>query len=185
MTQLRTSGPPPAAVDHLRAIVEHHVWATLDLLDRCQALTPEQLELTTPGTFGSIAATLTHIVRSDRGYQRRFFGEEAPPRPDGPLPVATLRAEMAQQAARWRELLERADELDASVPSQPDEEPPYPAIPQAASLLILQAVHHGEEHRTNVRSVLAAHGLESPEQSGWEFYRTLHLAAHPQEAPPV
>ena len=36
----------------------HHVWATLRLIDACLALTPDQLEMTVPGTYGSILATM-------------------------------------------------------------------------------------------------------------------------------
>lgn len=63
--------------DHLRTIVDHHVWATLRLIERCATLTSGQLELTTPGTFGSIHATLTHLVGAD---QRYLSGITAAPR---------------------------------------------------------------------------------------------------------
>ena len=40
----------------------HHVWATLTIIDTCSALTPEQLETTVPGTYGSILDTVRHTV---------------------------------------------------------------------------------------------------------------------------
>ena len=60
MLDARAARPLPAGVDHLHTIVGHHLWATLRLIDRCLKLLPEQLELSTPGTFGSIHATLEH-----------------------------------------------------------------------------------------------------------------------------
>jgi uncharacterized damage-inducible protein DinB len=32
---------------------DHHVWATLQLIDACSELSPEQLATTVPGTYGS------------------------------------------------------------------------------------------------------------------------------------
>jgi hypothetical protein len=62
--------------DHLRTILGHHVWATLLLLDRCATLTPDELRLTAPGTYGSIHATLGHLVAADRRYLVGITGGE-------------------------------------------------------------------------------------------------------------
>ena len=40
----------------------HHTWATGRLIEACQALSPEQLDSTVPGTYGSIIATMRHLV---------------------------------------------------------------------------------------------------------------------------
>jgi uncharacterized damage-inducible protein DinB len=45
---------------------DHHVWATLTVLDACGSLTDEQLATTVPGTYGSILDTLRHLVGADR-----------------------------------------------------------------------------------------------------------------------
>jgi len=44
---------------------EHHVWATLRLVDACLPLSPEQLGTAAPGTYGSILDTMRHLVGSD------------------------------------------------------------------------------------------------------------------------
>jgi len=48
--------------------MRHDVWATGMLLDHCRSLTQEQLQLTAPGTYGSIQKTFAHIVRANEGY---------------------------------------------------------------------------------------------------------------------
>src|SRR5207245_8068219 len=53
--------------------MRHDVWATEKLIDHCRKLTKEQLELTVPGTYGSIRTTLVHIVAADERYLRRFM----------------------------------------------------------------------------------------------------------------
>ncbi len=47
---------------------EHHVWATLVVIDVCAALPPEQLETNAPGTYGPILDTLRHLVDADVSY---------------------------------------------------------------------------------------------------------------------
>jgi len=79
------------ATDHLDTILGHHVWATLALLDRCAALTPDQLRLTVPGTYGSIHATLAHLVAADRRYLVGITGgERVAWSPDDPPPLAVI-----------------------------------------------------------------------------------------------
>src|SRR5438093_13121271 len=54
--------------------MRHGVWANEKLLDRCRALTDEQLGLTVAGTYGTIRNTLAHIVASEEGYLVRLLG---------------------------------------------------------------------------------------------------------------
>ena len=36
--------------------------------------------------------------------------------------------------------------------------------------LLLQAIHHGQEHRTQVESMLGQLGIEPPGLSGWRYF---------------
>jgi len=163
-----SSPTPQGGQDHLQTILGHHTWATLRLIDRCLELSAEQLELSTPGTYGSIHATLTHLVVADRRYLRGITGEEAGPPLQSLPPLATLRAGMERQERHWREVLERIDEIDATMPAIQSPEP-YPEIEHAVGLFLVQAVHHGQEHRTHVCSILGAHGLAVPDVTGWDY----------------
>ncbi|HKB17416.1 MAG TPA: DinB family protein [Candidatus Dormibacteraeota bacterium] len=49
-------------------------WANLHLLDVCARFSEEQLQLTTPGTYGTIAATLQHLLGAEQRYLRRRSG---------------------------------------------------------------------------------------------------------------
>jgi uncharacterized damage-inducible protein DinB len=53
----------------------HHVWATMRLVDVCRTLTPEQLQTIIPGTYGSILATMRHLVNGDSFYLSVMPGE--------------------------------------------------------------------------------------------------------------
>jgi uncharacterized damage-inducible protein DinB len=153
--------------DHLATILGHHVWATLQLLDHCAALTPVELRLATPGTYGSIHATLAHLVAADRRYLVGITGGERMSwSPDDPPPIAALRVEAERQRAGWEEVLRRIDVVDCTMPEIPGV---YPRIEHAVGLFLAQAVHHGERHRADVCAILGAHGLDVPELSGWDY----------------
>ena len=40
----------------------------------------------------------------------------------------------------------------------------------AAGLLLLQAVNHATEHRSQIATILTQLGVEPPDMSGWRFF---------------
>jgi uncharacterized damage-inducible protein DinB len=42
--------------------VRHNAWATTQILEFCQGLDEQTLNATVPGTYGTIIATLRHII---------------------------------------------------------------------------------------------------------------------------
>ena len=80
---------------------DHHVWATVRLLDACAALDDEQLATTVPGTYGSIIETLRHLVGGDIFYldvligRTQLFDEATSQIPE-------LRRIMENHAADWQ-----------------------------------------------------------------------------------
>ena len=160
----------PAEV--VRDAFAYHAWATRALLDAIERLGPQTLDARIEGTYGSIAATLTHLVDSDRRYQLRMREPSPPPTEEHPpRPLTELRELVDQQEKRWNELLDRLErgELEASIVDRAED---YPDIGHAETLLFLQALHHGNDHRTQVCSTLGALGLEVPETDVWEYWRT-------------
>ncbi len=151
----------------LRELFRYHTWATLELLDYCASLAPERLDETTPGTMGTIRETLTHLIASDAGYQARMTGD--PSRrikdPDS-LSLADLRARFVQQSKGWESILADMAAYDPEIQAHDD----YPRVTHARDLLIGQALHHGNDHRTHICSVLGAHGLEVPEIDVWMYW---------------
>ena len=57
---------------HLRYLFALNQWANGRILDACVGLTPEQLDASVAGTFGSIARTLAHLVTAEDSYAARF-----------------------------------------------------------------------------------------------------------------
>ena len=60
---------------------KHNLWANLRTLDICERLTTEQLEVSVPGVYGSVSATLIHIFGAEERYVHRLTGNQ----PEKPL----------------------------------------------------------------------------------------------------
>ena len=155
--------------DVLRAMFEHHLWATRGLLDHLGTLTEGELDAAIPGTYGGILATLTHLIDADGRYLLRLEQPIPPPREDrGPVHLAELRRDLDDHARRWSQALARleAESLEARIAAHED----YPEVPRAEGLLLAQAIHHGDDHRTQICSTLGALGLDVPDLDVWTFW---------------
>jgi uncharacterized damage-inducible protein DinB len=156
--------------DILRELFEHHFWATETLIGHLEGLPAERLDASVPGTYGSMIDTLTHMVDADSRYLLRLRDPSPPPHEDRVgVTLAQLRSEMPEHRDRWAEaldLLERGELSTRVVDHQSD----YPDTPDAEGLLLLQAIHHGNDHRTQICSTLGALGEEVPELDGWNYW---------------
>jgi uncharacterized damage-inducible protein DinB len=141
------------------ALVElfrHKTWATLLVIEGLQGVDADVLDLTTPGTYGTIRATLQHLVAADESYLATITGKQpAHPLPPEHVPLQAL-------ADRTRELGPRWDAMarDPEAPSR--EVTTGDGWRTPAAVPIAQAIHHAECHRGHVLSVIGAHGIELP-----------------------
>jgi uncharacterized damage-inducible protein DinB len=145
----------------------HHVWATLTVIDTCSALTPEQLQTTVPGTYGSILDTVRHVVGADCGYLFVLTGESHDQVDAESLDLAQLRAEMVANGPAWTALL--AGDLDPGQDVVRHREEGDSHAPQAIRLA--QALHHGTDHRSQICTALTSLGIEPPEIDAWAYGR--------------
>jgi len=159
----------------LRRFFGHHLWATERLLERCRALSPAQLALTAPGTYGSIGDTLDHLMSSDRSYLSGVTGHgRTPPlNAGGPGP---LLQHLALQRDGWMAYLDSRPDFDAMVPRSDGS---YPAW-----VLVLQAIHHGNDHRTHAGTALLRNGLVPEEIDVWGYGMAEGKLQFPKEPPP-
>ena len=156
----------PASV--LRDAFDRHTWATLLMLDYLATLDPTSYEAGIGGTYGPIPETLVHLVAADTRYLDRVEDPD-PPRPaDEPFDIGALRTQVQDNAARWADVLDRleAGTLGARIGPRDDD----PGYDPAETLLVLQALHHADDHRAQVCSTLGALGLEVPDLDVWSFW---------------
>jgi len=84
--------------------------------------------------------------------------------------LADLRAVFEEQAERWEALLERGSALTVTLPAQRG----WPETHHAETLLFLQCLHHGNDHRTHIGTVRGAHGRSVPDLDGWASGAAVH-----------
>src|SRR5436190_16597255 len=87
-------------------LFRYHAWANQRLIEFCRQLTDEQLAAASPSAYGSVAATLAHVVQAEGSFVLALTGV----RPDPPAPAGeqTSLAELARQAGRSGEALAAA-----------------------------------------------------------------------------
>ncbi|MEO8745937.1 MAG: DinB family protein [Candidatus Dormiibacterota bacterium] len=140
-------------------------WANVLLLDSCASLSDEQLQLTTPGTYGTIAATLVHLVRAERMYLWRLGGQKGRLSRRHKFPgVAILRKEAALSGDQLTNVAKRIKWEDKVVSKWKQG-----AFRLDKGVILLQALHHGNDHRTHVCTILGANGIEYAEMDVWVF----------------
>jgi uncharacterized damage-inducible protein DinB len=153
--------------------LHYNRWANLRLIDACMELTPDQLASSVSGVYGSIYATLVHIVQAESRYYKRLTGIRLDPpfswEADPPLSEIRPYAEQVGRA-----LTEVAENMRSTDTFPRDwQDPEWEGLgPRFKALgLLIQVVNHGVEHRTNITTILAAESIQSPGLDGWEYIR--------------
>jgi uncharacterized damage-inducible protein DinB len=147
----------------LQDLFAYNAWANAQVFAVCRDVEQAQLDATAPGTIGTIAETLTHLVGVEVAYIFMLRGEmDALQRLRGQSSTLSLEA-LAQRAARlgeeYRELLAGAD---AAFYDEPLNVPWFDfALTRRDGLL--QVLSHSAQHRAQVFSVLGERGVEVPD----------------------
>lgn len=141
---------------------DHHVWATIRLLDACSELDREILGQGADGTYGSVLETLRHTVEADRTYLHLLTDVAAPTGGEGDIP--SLRRVMGENGEAWRRLLAAGPDPEAIVVRK-HRDGSESRVP--GGVLLAQAVHHGTDHRSQVCTTLTIMGIEPPEIDVW------------------
>ncbi|MGH9170598.1 MAG: DinB family protein [Acidimicrobiales bacterium] len=140
----------------LLELYRHKTWATTRLIRACLGLTEEDLSATVAGTYGGIHETLQHLVSSDESYFATASGQDLEDQlGDELVPLGELAERMLRTAVRWEQLA--GDDAAATREITTSDGWTMPAaVPMA------QAIHHADDHRSHVLTILGARGIELP-----------------------
>jgi uncharacterized damage-inducible protein DinB len=155
-------------------LLHHKTWATLRLIKFCQGLAPEHLDATAPGTYGTVRETLRHLLSADERYFNSVTGEDtgaAPPEAG----LGALAERFAALAKRWEHVFQD--------PSAPNRE--FSNRWGIASTLapMAQSVHHADDHRTQILTILGARGLDVPDLDIWAHGTAIGLVRAHEAVP--
>ncbi|HEU5102899.1 MAG TPA: DinB family protein [Roseiflexaceae bacterium] len=144
--------------------VRHNAWATTQILAFCRVLDEQTLNASVPGTYGTIIATLRHIIYCEIDFLERLLGREpSDPWQMGETAIDVLGQHAAQLANDWEVFL--AGDVDAERPLPPDEGDK----PILAGIVIAVALYHGSEHRGQICTILGALGHQPPDLTPWAY----------------
>lgn len=151
--------------DVLLQTLRYNRWANLHLLDVCAGLSEEQLELTSPGTYGSIAATWLHLLSAEERYLRRIVGFEPQLSEKDGFPGIPKLIEHAQRSG---------DALIDAVGhfATDDTTPGDPGWAVKSWVPMTQAIHHGNDHRTHICTILGQNGISYGDMDVWAYAET-------------
>jgi len=151
----------------IAAAFAHHAWATLRLVDACESLSAEQLAVTVPGTFGSAIETLRHVVESDADYLNILRDMPEPWFDLREAPLPELRSVAERVAEGWTAFLASKPDSERLVREiDPDDGYTRDA---PVGVRLAEALHHGNEHRTQLLAIFGALGVPAPRISVWDY----------------
>jgi len=145
----------------------HHVWATLRLIDACRALSPAQLDAAVPATDRSILATMQHLIWSDSFELFVASSEHGSFIRTDQMGLAELRAAMEDLGTGWSRLLDEGIDADAVLREVDPDDGFQRHAPMGIRLA--QALHHGNDHRSQICSALTTLGVEPPAVDVYTF----------------
>jgi uncharacterized damage-inducible protein DinB len=160
-----------SAQSTIAEFIRYNNWANQQVLHACRNLSEEQLATVIPGGYGTIRATLEHIIQGEVFYAGLLAGScPQPPFQWGDRPGLT---EMTSYAAQVGTALE--DIAQQVLPTdQVVEEDEGKLYRYQALAVFIQLINHGVEHRTNITTILNQ-GLQTPpDVDGWAYFE-----AHP------
>jgi uncharacterized damage-inducible protein DinB len=150
--------------DLITSFYRQNEWANLALIEQCRPLTDEQLDATVEGTFGSIRDTWEHIVRAEGAYARQLGVEPETVLERGAgWPGWDTLTEAVKAAA---DALVEAARQDSETTVRVGSDRQYDV---EASVVMIQAFHHGTDHRSQINTILTSLGFSPPEPSAWEW----------------
>ena len=152
----------------LHDLARHNAWATEQVLTFCKGLDPSQLNATSPGTYGTIIELLRHIIDSEASYLFRVSGIwPAFPWPRGEAVGLDLLSERAATlAATWEQFLAGDVDTEQLGEAKGDGGTVFAV---RGGVFIAQALHHANEHRAQICTILGTRGHEPPDVSAWGY----------------
>src|SRR5579863_553088 len=147
---------------------QQNLWANLHLLDECASLTDAQLDATLNGTYGSVRATLMHIFAGEESYVQHFIGRrpEHALRSDDPFVGFDELRRRARQSGE--SLIAIAGQWEEGQVLHIHDEGEVFAI--TAIIVLIQAINHATDHRSQIATILGQQNIAFPELSGWRYY---------------
>ncbi len=143
---------------------QQKLWATKVLIAACEGRSVDELTRPAAG-YGSILATLNHLVSTDAGYVASLGGGRAA----WAVPHAET-TDLKELAARAQEIGDRWERfLRGPVDGERLAFLDDGAYETHAAVVVMQALHHVSIHGEQVCAALTALGAQAPDLQPWAY----------------
>lgn len=147
----------------LQEMMNHNRWANMQTAAACARLTSEQLAHEIQGGFGSIRATIEHILSWEEWYAATILGAEPPS--DSGTPETWVDRMSASGDAMLNIALDATD--DRPITGDWGSGP----FTKSLSIYLVQCLEHAAEHRAHIAVGLSTIGIAPPDVSAWAYSR--------------
>ena len=166
---------PSAFLDNYRFLARYNRWFNQRLYGACEQLSDDDRKRERGAFFGSIHATLNHLIWADRTWLGRFAGQEVVFKSlsGGLLELPAGAAHETVIYADWEELKAARDELDQTIEGWTQEmQPDFPLRTMRYSnskgvrrehpmwQALTHFFNHQTHHRGQVTTLLAQAGID-------------------------
>lgn len=122
------------------------------------------------GTFGSVRDTLMHLFAAEEGYVRHFTGTSPTPRLKELTTFPGFDELRRRAEASGKALITIAEQGNIDqIFSLDDGTYEAPAI-----IVLIQAINHAIDHRSQIATILSQQGIELPSLDGWSYNDAMH-----------
>jgi uncharacterized damage-inducible protein DinB len=144
----------------------YNKWANLHLLDGCAGFSEDQLQMTSPGTYGTVASTFFHLLAAEqRSIKRLGGGEPQINERDDKFPgMKALREHAVRSGDKLIEFAPRIKPDEAHEAKYQDQR-----FMLHSGVVLIQAMHHGNDHRTHICTILGHHDLTYGDMDVWAY----------------
>lgn len=149
-------------------LASHTIWANRQLISFLRTQDEQTLSVATGGTFGTILETFRHVIASEISYLTSYLRGEKPATWEGydTAGLDELTAKVDEIEAMWREILAEPSGSEDVVVRRLRDKGEFDV---KKAVLLTQAIHHANEHRAQICSMLGLLGIEPPDVSAWLY----------------
>lgn len=153
----------------LTEMFKQNRWANLAILDLCAGQDATVLDATAPGTYGTVAETLRHLIDSEGSYLHRLTTGRSRPESERLTAFPGIAALRERAGTTGDGLIAVAERFRTGAVYPIDWEDGH-VYDVPAEIMLVQAFQHATEHRAHILTILSQQGVEVPELSAWTYF---------------
>jgi hypothetical protein len=123
--------------------------------------------MTTSGTYGTIASTFQHLIAAEQRYLGRLNGTTPEFNEGDAFPGIARLMELAEGGGD--QLIEVAGRIPADRVVEAKRREAKETVRLELGVVIVQALHHGNDHRTHICTILGSHDISYGDMDVWAY----------------